>query len=676
MHKRPHLRSPTLYGVDLVLVTALATIVAIWARLASGETSVAAWLCCEAVFLSFYLAGSFAAAWRPLATGILFDLPLRLLAGYALVNTTLFLLAWICPLGLAGNFGLVLVLTVASLLASHPVLRRGCITSAGCWAVLLAVVAATLWCQDSLHPIETNGPWLVVKPWTDGFIHASQIRMLSVSHGAASIQDYRMAGVAARIYHYSAYMTPALIKSVSGLSSYAVFAGILVPVGIFFTGLGAYILVASFFGPRSGLAACAALLLLPDGAQQGVRTTFLSYHWLAQISPGATFGLSIAALAWLFVLRGCLRGSFLQVGLGWFVGGILVLYKAQLFVAVALLLIVLPPLFFRHRLKPWIRLAWLATAVGLFVGAVRVADAVPGVPLIRLDGSSTAALMKMIVSYAAPTELSRYLARHVGERHPWTSNVLYGGPYLLLAVSGLVLPAAVALLVYLRKRIPAILALFPLAITVNFVIMALGMAFDDRHVGTSEELQHRPLLWMHFVLTAFTGGLAAVAFAGMRRGRRIRIVLTPLILLLLAVPAVFGRGSQRNPTMPKESDLRMPPAFLRVTEFMRTHGKASDVFQASSLDPRHIIAALADRQPYYGRQLLWLRDSERAVMNARETQVRWLMQLTDATLINATARKMGLKWFLFVPGQPLAWPTSMAAQVAYRVGGLELYAFD
>jgi hypothetical protein len=37
---------------------------------------------------------------------------------------------------------------------------------------------------------------------------------------------------------------------------------------------------------------------------------------------------------------------------------------------------------------------------------------------------------------------------------------------------------------------------------------------------------------------------------------------------------------------------------------------------------------------------------------------------------------MRLRWFLHVPGQTLAWPKSMAAQVAYSVDGLELYAFD
>ena len=61
-----------------------------------------------------------------------------------------------------------------------------------------------------------------------------------------------MAGVPARLYHYGAYMTPALIRQASGLHSYAAFAGVLAPMGVFFTGLGAYALFGSFWGEVAG----------------------------------------------------------------------------------------------------------------------------------------------------------------------------------------------------------------------------------------------------------------------------------------------------------------------------------------------------------------------------------------------------------------------------------------
>ena len=89
---------------------------------------------------------------------------------------------------------------------------------------------------------------MVFKPWIDGFYHAVHLRIFGASHGAASIEDFRLAGVPARLYHYGVYLTPALIKQASGIHSYTAFAGILAPMGVFFTGLGAYALVGSFWG--------------------------------------------------------------------------------------------------------------------------------------------------------------------------------------------------------------------------------------------------------------------------------------------------------------------------------------------------------------------------------------------------------------------------------------------
>ena len=664
---------------DLVVVAICATVVAAWAALAAGSVSLTAWLACEAAFVAFYLAGSLAAAWRPFAAGILFDLPMRLLVGYSVVNTALFVLAWISPLGIVANFGLVSGLVAAAFLATRPVRARDGAAMPGLCAVLVALVAATLWCQDSLLPIEVRGDITIIKPWIDSFYHTVHIRMFSAAHGASSIQDFRMAGVPARLYHYAAYLTPALIKQASGLPSYTAFAGILVPMGVFFAGLGAYALVASFWGTWPGLAACAALLLLPDGAQQGMGNTFLSYHWLAQISPGATFGLSMIALAWLFVLRGSTRGSLFQVGVGWMYGGVGVVYKAQFFVAIALVLLALPPLFLRRRrrLRRGLRIAWLAVAMAAFVVVIVISQKLSVVPLIRLDGSSTGRFLDLVISYAGREAAGVFPGGQIGSGKPWLPNLVLGAPYLLLATLGIIGPVLVALMFHLRKRVAGLFRIFPLVIAANFLVMALGLALDTRHVGTPEELQHRPFLLMYFVLAAWTG--AAGGFALLRSrwvGHLAKPIIACLILLLLAVPALEGPNLQGLRTMPHEAKIRIPTGLLRATEFMRDHGSAADVFQASSLDPMYIIAALSDRQPYYDRQLYWVRESELALLTERTSQVVQLMQLEDPGMVIMTAYRMGLQWFLLYPEQSVAWSPIVAAHPAFQSGGFKLYRFD
>ena len=347
--RRPNV-TLTYSGSDLAVAALAAAVVAGWAAIAGGAFSLLALVACEVAFLAFYLVGSLLAAWGPLAAGALFDLPLRLLMGYAAVNTALLVLAWLSPLGIVANFGLLFAGAAALFVAARPVRQRRQEDSVGLLVVGLSLVAATLWCQDSLRPTSVDGNTVAFKPWIDGFYHAVHLRIFGAAHGASSIEDFRMAGVPARLYHYGAYMTPAFIRQASGLHSYAAFAGILAPMGVFFTGLGAYALVGSFWGSWPGLAAAAALLLLPDGAQAGMQNTFMSYHWLTQISPSASYGLALLALAWLFVLLGCTRGSRLQLVTGWLLAGVLAVYKLHFFIASALLLLLVPALFF-----PWLR---------------------------------------------------------------------------------------------------------------------------------------------------------------------------------------------------------------------------------------------------------------------------------------------------------------------------------
>ena len=285
------------------------SVVTAWAAAAAGAFSIRALLASEATFLAFYVVGSLFAAWGRLAAGALFDLPLRLLTGYAVVNTALLALAWLSPLGIVANFGVVFVVAAGLFVATKPARRPSRADSLGVVAVGLSLAAATLWCQDSLRPISVDGNIVTFKPWIDGFYHAVHLRIFGAAHGASTIEDFRMSGVPARLYHYGAYMTPALIRQAAALPSYAAFAGVLAPMGVFFTGLGAYALFGSFWGRWPGLAAAAALLLLPDGAQQGMQNTFMSYHWLTQISPSASYGLALLALAWLFVLLGCTRAA-------------------------------------------------------------------------------------------------------------------------------------------------------------------------------------------------------------------------------------------------------------------------------------------------------------------------------------------------------------------------------
>lgn len=680
MISRPKLTSmtPSYSMPDLAAVALTAAVVAVWAEAAAGTFSFRALLACEAVFLSFYLVGSLFAGFRSIAAGVRFDLPLRLLVGYAAINTALFALAWISPLGIVANFGILLAIAAALFSAARPV-RKQSDDGVGFVVLALALVAATLWCQDSIRPMSFQGDSVLVKPWLDGFYHAVHIRIFGASHGAATIQDFRMAGVPARLYHYGCYLTPALIKQASGVSSYTAFAGILAPVGVFFTGLAAYALVGSFWGAWPGLAASAALLLLPDGAHQGMRNTFMSYHWLTQISPSATYGLALLAVAWLFVIGGCLRGNRLQVAAGWLAGGAVVVYKAHFFIASAFLLLMVPPLFFRSSperapLGRGKRIAWAAVSLAVYLTAIVSIQKVPGVPPIRLDGSCVDRILELVNSFGQPGPLREFLTDHIGTGHSIVANLAYGIPFVLLGALGLFLPLLAVFVLRLRKRTPPLVWLFPLLLLGNFLVMFFGLALDFGR-STPDELSHRPVIIVYFMLVAWIGGAAGLGLLESRRLNRIaRRLLLALTVLLLAVPGVLGAGVQRMWNMRGFSFAQIPTAIVRAAEFIRDHGGPNDIVQDARFDRFYALAALSERRSYASRTLTRM-PYNNELLETRIDSVESLMQLRDVEAITATARSLGITWFMLSPGQPVSWPDEFMTKSAFELDGFRVFRF-
>ncbi len=666
---------PTYSTSDLIVASLAAAVVAAWAAAAGGAFSIRALAVCEAAFLAFYTVGSLLAAWGSLAAGALFDLPLRLLAGYAAVNTALLVLAWLSPLGIAANFGVLLAGAAALFVAAKPLRQqRGGQDSVGLLVVGLSLAAATLWCQDSLRPTSVDGNTVTFQPWIDGFYHAVHLRIFGAAHGASTIEDFRMAGVPARLYHYGAYLTPALIRQVAGLHSYAAFAGVLVPLGVFFTGLGAYALIGSFWGPWPGLAAAAALLLLPDGAQQGLHNRFMSYHWLTQISPSASYGLALLAAAWLFVLLGCTRGSRWQLVAGWVMAGILAVYKLHFFIASALLLVLVPALFFRGAVGWRRRALWTAAAAALYAAMIAVVQRVPGVPTIRFDGSGVREIFTLVKGFAPRGPLRGFLDAHLGAGASLASNLTVGVPYVLLSSLGVFAPLLLVLAVRLRRRAPAALVLLPLLLVANFLAMFLGLALDMRS-STPDELSHRPVMIVTFAVVAWVGGASALAcLESPRLGRFARPAVGGLALLLLAVPAFLGAGVQRLPAMRMFSPVRAPLGLVRAAEYMRDHGGSRDVFQDSQFDRTSAVAALADRRTYAARPLT-IMPYNGDLLQGRIAFIERFMDLQDAATIGAVAQQIGLRWFLLDPGDQVHWPAQIVDRPVFQLDGYRLYQF-
>jgi hypothetical protein len=644
--------------------------------------------------------------------------PLSFLTGYFIINSLLYLLAVLSPFRIATNFIAVLVVLILVVISSERGRPRLLWTvpgsGAGLACVLVSLVAATLWSQDSLRPIVAIDRTLVFLPWIDSFFHACQIRMLRGSHGFGSFESIKMAGQPAGFYHYAAYTIPALLSAASAVSALDAYTRFMVPFGCFLTGLAAFSLVQSWWGARAGLAATVALLLLPDASGQWFGNKWLSYHWLQQISPAGSYGVALLALCWLLMIKGCAAGRPLLLAVSYLLAACSIEYKAHIFVANALLLWVFPA-FFARNLRWWARASWLALALASFLAATRLAAYLPRAPLLRLDFSSiTVYLAKVAHNFDNDTLRWMFSASSPGSG--LVREACRGAALLFLGTFGLFGLACVALTLnfILRNRrvpdakpasvvndrgrvsskpgrartssppgrttagpfaevSPAVL-FFPIIMIANYLCMSLGLAIDPRNAAHSEELLHRPLVWAYFAVSSWVGGALVAGFPWRRLPRPVTVIgAVPIAVVLLAVPAYYGHNVQEGPEWGKQlTSLPLPRSLADCALYVRNHSGSDDLLQCQGNDPTLFVSAMSERRAY---AVAYSGEAPDAVLSNRLSQVADFEQLTDAEAIRQFALEHRIRWYVLPPGARVAWPNAFVADPDYSSDGFRVYRF-
>jgi hypothetical protein len=299
---------------------------------------------------------------------------------------------------------------------------------------------------------------------------------------------------------------------------------------------------------------------------------------------------------------------------------------------------------------------------------------VPGLPLIRLDGSSTGKLLGIVNSVSDAGPVRQFFDRFMGPRIPWIQNVWVGAGYYLVTVLGVFAPLLLLAAGVQWRRLKNPLVSMPLLFALNFLVMALGLALDNRGVATPEELPHRPFVWMYFVVVTSVGALAGLALMQWQRARRIsRPILLAIVVGLLAFPAIRGAHIQYMSALNTISYAPYPTDLFRLASYMATHGNPRDVFQDSAFDNTYTIAALSGRRAYVERTFVPLAPNQE--LENRVVAVGKLMQMPTEAAVRAEAQRLGIRWFVVRPDRSVAWPSAIVDHPAFVTDGYRLYRF-
>jgi len=125
--------------------------------------------------------------------------------------------------------------------------------------------------------------------------------------------------------------------------------------------------------------------------------------------------------------------------------------------------------------------------------------------------------------------------------------------------------------------------------------------------------------------------------------------------------------------LPALSHLRVPVGLYQSAEYIRTHGKPNDVFQDSSFDSSYLAAAITERRPFVERMLVYVNQYAN-IVEERTAVISGFMQQRDTATIYATAKRLGIRWFLLHPEHPVAWPFAKAPM--FESAGFRVYRFD
>jgi len=655
----------------------VACTLAAWHAKVTGQIDAADILACVAVPALGMAFGGVLAAVAPLPPSAKGSLSFRFLLGFLAFDTLLFAVAMASPLGMRADVALSAAAVLAAAWLARGRVRRLPCAHPGTDLAALAICAlgATLWCRDGLTPVVVDGASAVFRLWIDSFVHARITSAIAQAASLASFSDIRMSGTPVYLYHYASYVAPAAFAAWTGTSALDVYASFFLPFGVMLTGIAAYALVRSWWGPYPGLAAAVAVVLLPDAYQQGFGNRYLSYHFMQQVNLGGLYGVSCAALAWLFVIAGCRSRRLGAVAVGVAISGLTLFFKAHVFVANALLVLLYPCLFFTGLRMP-ARAAAAAAAFGAFALGARLADHLDRAPTLRFDGSGAPAYVARVAWNYDPglfAEWLDFVAR--GEHLHGVALYAVGVPMLLASTFGLWLVAALAAGFSLRRRVPGALLAFPALVVANYLAMAFALALDEKGIGSPDELLNRPLVWAYFVLAAWTGGAVWYRLygEGAPAATAQRAVAALALAGAFAFPWIHGANLQTNPRWEGyetyASGSAAPTCLVAAARFLRNSSATGDLVQVSDNDPRFLVAGLAEREAY----VTVAQNRPPAAMADRLRELEAWRQMTRVEDIDAFAAKHGIAWYLLHPSTSIAWPPEALAASRFECGGYRVY---
>jgi hypothetical protein len=261
-------------------------------------------------------------------------------------------------------------------------------------------------------------------------------------------------------------------------------------------------------------------------------------------------------------------------------------------------------------------------------------------------------------------------------RHAGDDWWLRGAPfalYLMLCTFGIFTFAYIAQLRYLHRRFePAVVWLTPIALLV-YLVMGTGLALDNRHIGMSEELLHRPFVWAWFLLAMWVPATACLQAFGnsLPQSGKVKLALALLVATTLCIPAYFGQGIQTMPSWGRGYQV-VPACKVLVAQFVKSHSAPQELIQDSANDADFSLSALSERQSFVIDSGGYRLPDD---LPERLDSVKATMQWTDGNQVQLFMTQHRIQWYVVTPEAGVRWGTALERRLSFACKGYQVYKF-
>ena len=602
-----------------------------------------------------------------------------------------YVLRVVLPLPAAYGFGAVAALVVSLRL----VLRRrlGATlppAAAADWRRIagfaLCVAFTYAWCHASAGAYEAVRTQGVLPVWSDYFFHGGVISQFGdprvIGH-----QSIYFAGLPPSLYHFGSYALAAALAGMLDQPGLPLALAAWLPLGFLAMTAGASILGERLAGAAGGLAALAAVAIIPDASNYGLRNGYFSFDWTLFGHAGATYAIGAAFASLVFLDRWASERSRTAL--------------------IASALLAVSTLMFRFHIFALYFPAWLATTA---IRSVRERGARRHVAWLMLGGlaaSAIAVFLTIAHLYATDPGFWRFkgpaLQKFLVVVHTEQEPTAYAGVYAYLqsldapafALGAEIVLAIVAALgafvvllpaAWLLARKKGLLRPIDAACGLLFYCWLLLMLFAPvPWHGDPTDLIHRPFVLLYAAVAIWTLCLALRAVAA-PTDLTIRVWPALALSALLALPAVGSDAA--NMIYPKfrwgahDAAAHVPAGLVEAAAYLRKHAAIGDVFAAADLSAVYApydlsmqLCALSGMPAYLSRpHAEMIKDGPRKrVAQARLAAMEEVDSASNYVAAMQSLRALHVQWYLVADATGPRWDPART-RAAFSSGTVALYA--